>query len=86
VRPTLSGDDLERFRAQVQDYVGQFKLAPSVGEGAMVLVPKSAAVPAAVRATNLPPAPARPATAPQPQREAASEPNTGLKPAPKKTR
>jgi murein DD-endopeptidase MepM/ murein hydrolase activator NlpD len=74
VRQTLSGKDLERFRAQVRKYVGQFKLAPSVGDGAMVLVPKSAAIPAAVTTATLPPPPAArqaaqsappPATAPR---------------------
>jgi len=42
VRPALVGGDLERFRNQVHDYIGQFKQAPSVGDGSMVLVPPSA--------------------------------------------
>jgi murein DD-endopeptidase MepM/ murein hydrolase activator NlpD len=42
VRPTLGGADLERFRAQVREYIGQFKQAPSVGDGSMVLVPPAA--------------------------------------------
>jgi len=39
VRPALTGVDLERFRGQVRDYIGQLKQAPSVGDGSMVLVP-----------------------------------------------
>jgi murein DD-endopeptidase MepM/ murein hydrolase activator NlpD len=42
VRPALTGAELERFRGQVREYVGQFKQAPSVGDGSMVLVPPAA--------------------------------------------
>jgi len=42
VRPALVGAELDRYRVQVRDYIGQFKLAPSVGDGSMVIVPPTA--------------------------------------------
>jgi len=73
VQQTLAGAELERYRAQVRDYIGQFKLAPSVGDGSMVIVPPTATAAAAAA----------------PQRQAVSAPPVGQvsrKSAPKKNR
>ena len=72
VRQTLAGDDLERFRTQVREYVSQFKQAPSVGNGSTVIAPKAPA-PAAADA----PATAAAVPADAPQRQAAEESRGG---------